>query len=426
MTPSTLIRKSWPGVAALMVASALAASSGGATALASPKSSTITLTEQDYLCSVGAPSCWLNTIFPAYHKTHPNVVIKRTVVAGPVYTTHILEQASTGALPDILMMDNPDLPDLASTGALAPLSACHLNTSIIEPAELREGTYNGTFYGLPLIQASTQLIYNTQMLKAAHLSPPKTWAQLVSDAKALTTPSHFGIAFAAQPTPGNASWQFEPFLWSNGGQLYNLSAKPAVQALTLWTTLVKDGSASKDVVNWTQTTVADQFAAHRAAMMINGPWEIPALNQVKGLDYGTASIPTRTRNQTLIVPIGGELWTIPKTNPSAQRAACGVLKYMESPKVVKLDALSSWEVPVIKTAVSQVKQQQGPKMAPYYAETLHARARTESLGKDSLGPKYPRVSTTVGRAIDAALTGQESPAAAFASAAAQVSAILKG
>ena len=192
------------------------------------------------------------------------------------------------------------------------------------------------------------------------------WAQLVSVSKTLTNSSHYGIGFAAQPTNGNAAWQFEPFLWSNGGHFYNLSATPAVQALALWTNLVKDGSAPKDVVNWTQTTVEEEFAAGREDMMVNGPWNLPALNSIKGLNYGAVSIPTRVAGQTVIAPIGGEVWTIPKTNPAAEQATCGVLKYMETPSVVVYDATTNWEIPVIKTAFGQAEKvkEQGGHLLP--------------------------------------------------------------
>ena len=382
----------------------------------------ITLTEEDYFDSPGA---WPIKIFQDYDKLHPGVVIKRSASPFAGYETKLFEQASSGALPDILEINNPDIPNLASTGVLEPLTTlCHLNTSVIEPPELAEATYNGKVYALPLIQASIELFYNKTMFQEAHVSPPTTWSQLLTVAKTLTNSSRFGIGFAAQPTIGNAAWQFEPFLWSNGGQLYDLTSQPAVQALTLWTNLVKDDSASKDVVNWTQGTVDAEFAAGKTAMMVNGPWNLPALNTVKGLNYGVVSIPTRLAGQTVIAPIGGEVWTIPKTNPAAEQAACGVLKYMETPSVVVYDATTSWEIPVIKPALAQAQKIEGPKAAIFFQETLHGLAETKSLGSDSLGPKYPKVDAITGEAIDEALTGQMSPQAAFASASQQVKALL--
>ena len=47
---------------------------------------------------------------------------------------------------------------------------------------------NGKYYTLPVAGAnSIALIYNIPMLRAANVKPPKTWAQLLTAAKALTT-----------------------------------------------------------------------------------------------------------------------------------------------------------------------------------------------------------------------------------------------
>ena len=44
---------------------------------------------------------------------------------------------------------------------------------------INEGLSNGKYYSLPVAGAnSIALIYNIAMFKAAHVSPPKTWAQL--------------------------------------------------------------------------------------------------------------------------------------------------------------------------------------------------------------------------------------------------------
>ena len=50
---------------------------------------------------------------------------------------------------------------------------------------------------------SIALMYNIAMLKAANITPPATWAQLVTDAKALTTSQHYGIALTCEPVRGH-------------------------------------------------------------------------------------------------------------------------------------------------------------------------------------------------------------------------------
>ena len=48
---------------------------------------------------------------------------------------------------------------------------------------------------------------------------------------------------------------------------------------------------SASVVGWGQGDALNQFIAGKAAMMENGPWEIPSLKAVKGLNFGYVPIP---------------------------------------------------------------------------------------------------------------------------------------
>src|SRR5262249_61272277 len=104
------------------------------------------------------------------------------------------------------------------------------------PAVRDEGLWGGKYYSRPGAGAnSIALIYNIAMFKAANLAPPKTWADLVSDAKALTTPDHYGIALTCEAAE-DTTWQWEPFFWTNGGAptFKNVSRAPGVAALALW------------------------------------------------------------------------------------------------------------------------------------------------------------------------------------------------
>ena len=85
---------------------------------------------------------------------------------------------------------------------------------------------------------------------------------------------------------------------------------------------MKDGSASKSVVNWTQADVNDQFKAGNAAMMINGPWQFPVLNADKSLHYARRADPgAGSRAATVVAPLGGETWTVPQTGNKAREQA---------------------------------------------------------------------------------------------------------
>ncbi|MFJ9378141.1 extracellular solute-binding protein [Streptomyces sp. NPDC101455] len=243
----------------------------------------------------------------------------------------MLQQASSRTLPDVLMLDNPDLQQVAASGALAPLSDFGLKADGYAKGVVDASTYQGKLYGLRPVTNTLGLFYNKGMLDKAGVKPPTTWAELKSAAKKLTSGKRYGIAFAA-PVTYEGTWQFLPFMWSNDGDEKDIATPQVAQALQLWVDLVEDGSASKSVVSWAQADADDQFAAGNAAMMINGPWQFPILDK-KSLHYGVVQVPVPKAGGTPVVPLGGETWTVPQTgNAQRQARAAKVVACLNSDK----------------------------------------------------------------------------------------------
>jgi multiple sugar transport system substrate-binding protein len=156
-------------------------------------------------------------------------------------------------------------------------------------------------------------------------------------------------------------------------------------------------------------------------MMINGPWFFGTLNSVKGLNYGVVKIPVNTPGQNVVGPIGGEVWTVPKTNPTIEKAAFELLNYMAQPSVDAALATAAGDIPTVQAAIPIWQKTASPLYSPFLAELQHGFVRTSTLGV-----LYPRVETAVGNAIVASLIGKQTPAAAFASAQTEVNSILEG
>ena len=393
-------------------------------------SSNITITEEDYFNTPGQIAA-LNAYSKSFEKAHPGVTVKRQYVPFANLDTKLLTQATGGDLPNLLAVDNPFVSTMISTGQVVPLSSLSgFSTKGYYPAVIDEGLYKGKYYSYPVAGAnSIALIYNIPMLKAAHVSPPKTWAQLVTAAKALTNTAKgvYGIALTCEPAE-DTTWQFEPFFWGNGGSFTfaNIAKAPGVQALSLWQQLIKDGSASKSCLTWSQTPAASgQFIAGKAAMMVNGPWNFPTMNQSHmfyGKQFGVAPIPTRTGGGPSVVPLGGEDWMVSKSGgKAAEQAAFEYIQGLQSPseelKLAKLFGYLPGKIAVANTYVKQA----GPEWKVYVHQTLFAHPRT--LG---LGTKYPKISQAVWTAIQAALSGSQTPQSALSTAQSTISGILKG
>jgi len=301
------------------------------------------------------------------------------------------------------MLDNPDLQQIAATGALSPISDFGLSTDGYAEGVVSASTYQGKVFGLQPVTNTLGLFYNETMLAQAGVTPPRTWDELKAAAAKLTSGSRYGVAFSA-PANYEGTWQFLPFMWSNGGDEKNLASPEVAQALQLWVDLVNSGSASKSVLNWTQADVREQFQAGNAAMMVNGPWQFPVLDKTANLKYAVVPIPAPRAGATVVAPLGGETWTIPRTGDRGRQAkAAKIVECLNSDANQVSLGKQRTTVPT-KTGLRNQFAAEVPEMKAFTEAVQTARARTGELGAD-----WPKAATKIYTAVQTALTGGASP-----------------
>ena len=338
-----------------------------------------------------------------------NLTVVRDAIPGAGLIQKVLQESSSKTLPDVLMLDNPDMQQIAKSGALTPLSDYGISTAGYAPGILQAGTYQGKIYGLAPTVNSIALFYNKDVLAKAGITPPTTWAELRTDAKKLTSGSQYGLALDANATY-EGSWTFLPFMWSNGGSETNIDTPQVAEALQFWVDLMKDGSLSKGALNWTQADAENQFAVGKAAMMVNGPWQFPTLDAVKGLNYGVVPIPVNKAGQVAQAPLGGEVWTVPNTgNTTNEKNGAKIVACLNSDANQIAMGVARGTVPS-KTTLAAAFLKQAPTMAAFTKTVATARARTALLGD-----AWPKTATAIYTAVQAALTGT-SPTDALKSA----------
>ena len=341
-----------------------------------------------------------------------DVSIERETVPGKDLIQKVLQRASSRTLPDVLMIDNPDVQEIAATGGLSPLSEYDVDTSGFAEGMLEAATYDGEVYGLAPTANTLGIFYNKELLAAAGVEPPKTWDELKAAAAALTQGGTYGLAFSAIATY-EGSWQFLPFMWTNGGDETDLTSPEVAEGLALWKDLVDSGSASSSVITWSQSDVKDQFVAGKAAMMVNGPWQIPALQETPDVTWDSVQIPVREEGQTSIAPLGGEVWTVPVTGDDAKQAkAAEFVQCISNDENQLALAEARYTIPT-KTTLAEEYVSRVPEMASFTEQVGTARSRTGQLGED-----WPEAATVIYNAVQLALTGRASAEEAFEQASA--------
>jgi multiple sugar transport system substrate-binding protein len=376
------------------------------------------VTEWDYQSADPQKTQWQTVLDECSAST--GISIDRQAVPRDELIQKVLLGAQQKQLPNVLRIDNPDLQQIADTGALAPLTDYGVDLSGLYPNLIEAGTYNGKVYGIAPGINGMALFYNKDMFDKAGVKPPTTWAEVKDVAAKLTGNGVYGIAFSA-PATEEGSWQFEPWFWGAGADLTKLDSPEAVKALQFWTDLVNSGYASKSVVQWSQGDVNDQFMAGKAAMQQNGVWNLTALDK-SGVKYGVVPIP-KPDGGAAPGPMGGEVLTIPVSNdPAAMQAAGKVVNCLLSDKEMLEWANLQAYIPSRITLAQQVAKD-NPAMQSFVDAAAAERSRTGPPA--NLGPNYSKVSQPLWNAIQAALSGAKSPQDALTAAQQQAENALK-
>src|SRR5690606_2002913 len=155
----------------------------------------ITLRVMDYYANEPQNTVWQRVIEECGEQN--GVAIEREAVPGADLIPRVLQQVSSRTLPDVLMLDNPDLQQIAASGALSVVTDYGLSAEGYAQGVIDASTYQGKLYGLQPVTNTIALFYNKDLLSAAGVTPPTTWDELRAAARQLTSGQQYGIAFSA-------------------------------------------------------------------------------------------------------------------------------------------------------------------------------------------------------------------------------------
>jgi alpha-glucoside transport system substrate-binding protein len=135
----------------------------------------------------GSEAASFAKVIAAFNKQYPNVHIKYKPVGNNVPTV-VGTAVAGGHPPDMADIAQPGLvKQLAQQGHLKPITyAQSVISANFAPVWQQLGTVDGKLYALVFKAANKSLVwYNVPAFKAAGVTAPKTWTQMLSDAKTL-------------------------------------------------------------------------------------------------------------------------------------------------------------------------------------------------------------------------------------------------
>ncbi len=237
-------------------------------------------------------------------------------------------------LPDIGMIDNPDHAAFIEMGLFQDITELVKEWGEID--EFFEGPLKSTMkgdriYGLPQNSNCLAFWYDVDLFEKASLQPPTTWDELKVAAEKLTEGDTYGLAISAVKNE-EGTFQYLPWLLATGADVENLDSPESIEALTYLTDMIKDGHMSPEVINWTQADVEKQFASGKAAMMVNGPWNIDTVKKdAPDKNWAVTKIPMDAKYASVL---GGEnIGIINGLEEKKLNASWEFLKYISSEEV---------------------------------------------------------------------------------------------
>ncbi|MBC2900625.1 ABC transporter substrate-binding protein [Streptomyces cupreus] len=395
------LRTAGAGAAALGLGGSLAS-------CGSDETDTVTLTWWDYF-TLDNFQPGMNRLIKDIEAGVPNVRIERRTFPFAELDRQITLGAISGDLPDIAIVDNVAMNTLGGGGLLADL------TDRVEQWGQADQYYKGPWegcqvagktLGIPNNSNCLALYCNIRMLDQAGVEPPTTWDELASAAQRLTSGDRFGLALSAIKTEEGV-FQFLPFLWQAGGDLDTFATDGAT-ALSFIEDLVRKGSLSEQCVGWTQQDVNTRFLNQRAALQINGPWQIPTL---KKADFDWVVVPL-PRDKEAATCLGGENWVVMAQSEHLDKA-WEVLEYTQRPSVLVPYLTSFGELPARKDLADEGTWASDPALRLFLSQLPLARPR-------QYGEHYADASQAIAEAEQAVLTGSASPSAAARTAATKI------
>ena len=252
-----------------------------------------------------------------YNALQDAVYIDPTYVSRQELMNQYTIGALSGELPDIGMVDSPDMASYISLGVFEDVSDQFADWEELEkfyPGPLSScKDAEGNIYGLPQNSNCLRLAVNMDALKEAGIDKvPTNLDEFKAAVEATTDPaqSRYGFAMSAISTE-EGTFQVLPWIVAthNGtkASLSDLTAADAATGLDVLGGFVADGQMSPECVNWTQADSYNQFCAGKAALAEIGTWQLaPIANDVNGaFDYQVVLLPTGDEG-TSSSTIGGE------------------------------------------------------------------------------------------------------------------------
>lgn len=365
-----------------------------------------------------------------FNASHPEIQVRYSYSGDPwTGWDKLLLAIAAGTAPDLALIEDYWTAKLAASGALQGLDwllqgAGEAFKDDVYPLFWQSLSYQGQIWAVPYAMSNLVLFYNKDLFRMAGLdpqAPPRTWAELVELGRRLTVDldgdgraDQWGLSFPLT-AQGGVVYYWLPFLWQNGGELFDpdykeprFASPEGVGALRFWLELIYDHGILP------LAPPIEGFVNGRVAMTLGSSAKLGTYLAQARFELGVAPLPMNRARATIL---GGKGLAIFTEDEEKQRAAWEFIAWLTAPEQNLRWSIATGYIPVRLSVLSsqefQAYLRESPLAEVALEELLYTRPRP-------VFPAYTEASRILGLALERALFGREDPQAVLEEAAEEV------
>jgi multiple sugar transport system substrate-binding protein len=285
----------------------------------------------------------------------------------------------TDKVPDVFEYGNGPTLDMIKAGQVVDLTDT-LGTAKDQfaPSVLAAMTWDDKIWAIPQTVDMQMLYYRKSLLQKAGVQPPKTFAELITAARAVQSKDMGGF-FAGND--GGIGVLGNQLIWAAGLEQVNADktgigfADPAMyDGLTQFRDLSKNGILSSASKDWFD---AAPFVNEETAMQWTGLWALPDVQQAFGDDFGVLPFPAIGSNGRQVVPFGAFSSCVSAKGVDPEAAKAFVRWLWVDQEADQLDFSNSYGThipakPALAPRATKLAEGAGAEAATFVADFGHA------------------------------------------------------
>ena len=277
---------------------------------------------------------FIDQLIANFQTQYPSITVERTHYENEALRDQFQTASLAQAAPDIVRVPNDFAGPFSVLDIIAPIDSLFSKSFLSQffQGALDPAIVNGTLWGVPDNYGNhLMLIYNKSLIA----TPPKTFEDLITQAKGLTKGGIQGFAYNL-----NEPFWGAGFYGAFGGWPLDATDKPTfnnpafINYLTFVAKLKTDGVVPQECdYNCADTLMKDG----KAAMIINGDWSLGDYTKALGDKMGVAPVPT-INGKPFTEMTAGKYFMVSNavlTDPNKKAAVQLFITYMTSADVQK-------------------------------------------------------------------------------------------